>query len=64
MFLRSDASWKESIYFFFTAVLAGPSPVREKNEIVCLGCGTVEVGSLVHLERGMIGISQKVSSHL
>lgn len=63
MFLSSDASWKESIYFF-TAVLAGPSPLRGKNEIIHLGCGTVEVGSLVHLERGMMGIYWKVSSHL
>lgn len=60
MFLSSDASWKKSVYFFM-AVLAGPSPLRGKNETVGLGCGTVEVGSLVHLERGMMGISLKVS---
>lgn len=59
MFLSSDASWKESIYFF-TAVLAGPSPLRGKKT-VGLGCGTVEVGSLVPLERGMMGISLSVS---
>lgn len=30
--------------------------------MVALGCGTVEVGSLVHPERGMMEISLKVAS--